>query len=480
MSTSVRARRIRPGRGPAVGVCGLGYVGIATAVSFAHYGYLVVGYDIDERRRRTLAAGECPVNEKGLASPLRRSVRDGRFRVTEGFDDLLRDSELVFLCVPTPEGPGGEVDSSFLESAATSLGRALRSVSGWRGFVVKSTVPPGTTVGRVRPLLEAESGRRAPEDFDVAANPEFLAEGSLWHDAIHPSRIVLGVDSGRMRQALDRLYRPYQAPRLFLSPTAAELVKYASNALLATKISFANEISRLCESLGIDVYEVMKGVGMDPRLGPHFLQAGPGFGGSCFPKDLKALLAEGRRIGVDLPLCAATLTVNETQAVRLVDRLSTALGGLEGRIVGLLGLAFKAGTSDVRESRAWPIVATLLERGAFVHVHDPRATKEFLREAERRLSPEQQSRVQVAETAAKAITGCDAVILQAAWPEYRRLPAPIWRRMRGDIVLDARRSVRPSVLLSAGKEYWPLGGPPSRSSGEGPGSSKRSLRGLDG
>ena len=446
---------------PSVGVVGLGFVGVAMAVAFAHYGRQVWGFDVSAPRLRDIREGRAPFYDPGLQEELEAAVSSGRLRVAPDRAHLLKESEVVFLCLPTPSRADGSVDVSFLEAEAERLGKLLPDVGAWRLVVVKSTSPPGTCE-HVRDLLAGSSGLVPGKDFSVACNPEFLAEGSLVRDALEPSRIVLGVADARGEKALRNAYDGFPSSRVVLPPTSAELVKYASNALLAVKVSFANEIARVAEAAGADVYPVLEAVGLDPRLGAAFLKAGPGFGGSCFPKDLKGLVAFARQAGTPLPVTEGALAVNETQARHVVDLAEGAVGGrLAGRVVALLGLAFKAGTDDVRESRAFPILGELLKRGAEVQIHDPRALASFEAALPQLLSQAMGDRVRASPTVRSAIAGADLAILQCDWPEYREVAPSLWRQLREHLVVDARRSVDPSALRAAGVRYVAVGLSPS-------------------
>jgi UDPglucose 6-dehydrogenase len=451
-------RRSREGdpRGT-IGVIGLGYVGLATGVAFAHYGRRVVGFDISSERRTQVARGRAPFFEPGFAAELGRVVRSRRLSVAEDLVGLLERCELVFLAVPTPSTESGTVDLTYIRAAVDSLGGVLRGLEGWRGVVVKSTVVPGTTQRVVERGLRAASGRRSAKNLGVASNPEFLSEGTLLADALHPTRIVLGVQDSRSTLALHSAFQGFPAAILDLSPSAAELVKYTANALLATKVSFSNEIARVAESVGVDVDSVMDAVGRDPRLGSKFLQAGPGFGGSCFTKDLRALIASAKEAGIRLEIPAAVLSVNESQPRHLVDMTEDALGALSGRTVAILGLAFKRDTSDVRDSRASPLLQELLRRGARVLLHDPRAGPDFIAGITPSVRKQYAGRYSLVSDLGEALRSADAAILHTDWAEYIRLPGKAWAQLRRRVVVDARRVLNPRALATAGVRYLAVG-----------------------
>ena len=438
----------RPRSGPpTVGIAGLGYMGLSTGLGFAAHGLEVFGYDVKREVRESVRRGAAPYHEPGLPRLLRTQRNSGRFRVVDSPEALVRASDVIFLCVPTPSGRGGRIDLRPLRRCVADVGRALRAVRGYRVVVVKSTVVPGTTEGVVAPALYRESGR-PPGRLGIAANPEFLAEGSMVRDAVRPERVVVGATDTKALRAVVRLYRPFRAPIYRLTPAGAELVKYSSNAFLALKVSFANEISRLGDRLGANVDDVMDAVGRDPRIGPRFLRAGPGFGGSCFDKDLRAFAARARELGLRLRSAETALSINDDQLSYVLGVLRSAVGPLSGRRIALLGLSFKAGTDDIRESRALPIAERLVAEGAVVQGHDPVALKNF-RKAWNTTRHSSRGRVEFCRSVAQALTDVDAAVLQADWPDYVRWK-PIWtRRMRRPLLIDLRRAVPPKLARRA-------------------------------
>ncbi|MCI4345942.1 MAG: UDP-glucose/GDP-mannose dehydrogenase family protein [Thermoplasmata archaeon] len=459
-SRSAMKLRVRsPDPRGAIGVVGLGYVGLATAVAFAHYGRSVVGFDVLPDRREAIARGEAPFFEPGFQATLTRVVRSGKLSVVDSARAALERSELLFLAVPTPSTDEGEVDLSFVRSACEELGRAVRSIPGWRGIVVKSTVVPRSTEKVVEPTLRSASGRSSARSLGVAVNPEFLSEGTLVADALRPTRIIVGTSDARTLRCLRAAYRGFPAPLLNLTPAGAELVKYTANALLATKVSFANEIARLAERTGVDIDGVMAAVGLDPRLGQGFLRAGPGFGGSCFTKDLKALLACAAELGLRLEIPRSVLAVNESQPAHVADLAELALGSLSGQTVALLGLAFKEETSDVRDSRAYPLLRELLRRNARVILHDPNAGPAFLAGLPRELRKLQGGDYRLETRLLAALSDSDLAIIHTGWSEYARLPSREWQRLRQRVVVDTRRILRPDALARLGVEYVGVGRP---------------------
>jgi len=440
---------------PRVGIAGLGYMGLSTGLGFAQRGLRVQGFEIRSEVRRELRKGRTTFHEPDLPSLLRTHVENGRFSVVDDWTTLVEASDVIFLCLPTPRRPDGRIDLRPLMKGVDQLGRALKERDRRLLVVVKSTVVPGTTEGIVRPRLEETTGR-GDLDLGVAANPEFLAEGSMVRDVLFPERIVVGVSSERDGSLLGEVYRGFRAPLLVLSPTGAELVKYASNAYLAMKVTFANELSRISERAGVDVDEVTRAVGLDSRIGPKFLGAGPGFGGSCFEKDVRALVVRAHELGVRPRVLESLVPSNEDQTAHAYSLVRSIVGPVRGRSLAVLGLAFKAGTDDVRETRALPLVARAARDGALVRVHDPVALVKFrdLWLKERRSSA---GRVRFCSTVTEALDGADAAILHSPWPEYLSFPRDWTARMRTPIVIDLRRALPGSVRRRSDLRWVGLG-----------------------
>jgi UDPglucose 6-dehydrogenase len=415
-----------------VGIVGLGPVGLATGVAFAAAGHRVVGFDIDRGRRERIARGESPFYEQGLAAALRKALRSKRFAVTEEIRTTVAPSGFVFLSVGTPSRPDGSMEDSALREAVRSVAK-VSAGGNRRTVVVKSTVVPGTAETVVRPILE-EAGM----PFRLAVNPEFLREGRALEDALRPDRIVIGSDGPATGKAVRALFRGARCPILLTDLRTAEAIKYATNAFLATKVAFANEVANLCDALGVSYDEVHRGIALDPRINPKFLVPGVGFGGSCFPKDVRALIAAGRARGVDAGLLRSVLEQNEVQHRRAIELLEEELGDLRGRRIALLGLAFKGGTDDIRESRAVPIAMALLEKGATVVGYDPAAAASFAKAV---------PKVDIAGSVRDALTGADGCVIQADWPEFSRLTSNTFRStMTSPVVVDGRRVLNPTRL----------------------------------
>ena len=396
-------------------IVGAGYVGLATGVAFAELGNNVRLIDIDKEKIEKIRKGIAPIYEEGLQEMLQRNM--DRIKVTTTYNEI---DDIVFVCVGTPSLPDGSINLRYVkeavENAARNMGEGI--------IVIKSTVFPGTTEKILRPIAEKYSNK-----ISLAMNPEFLREGKALHDFMHPDRIVIGARDEKTAEMLKELYKPIDAPILVTNPTVAELIKYASNAFLATKISFANEIGNLAKMLGIDVYEVMKGVAMDHRISPYFLNAGIGFGGSCFPKDLKALRAGAKKLGYNMHLIDAVLKINEEQPLRLLKILEKYVE-LEGSIIAILGLAFKANTDDVRESRAIPIIKELLKRGAKIKAYDPMAMENM-----KKIFPE----IEYCNSIEKAIENADACLILTDWKEFEEIN---FDAMKRKIVIEGRRILK--------------------------------------
>jgi UDPglucose 6-dehydrogenase len=438
-----------------VAVVGTGYVGLVTAVGLAELGHTVTCIDVDEHKVAALNQGDPPIFERGLEPLLRRNLGT-RLSATTDLADAVQGSELTFICVGTPSKPDGSIDLSFVQQAAEQIGGVLARTDGFHAVVVKSTVVPGTSDQVVRPICERASGKRAGVDFGVGVNPEFLTEGQAVEDFLHPDRIVIGGDD-RTVATLRDLYAGFTGvPVVQTNAATAEMVKYASNAMLATAISFANEIANLGSAIGgIDAAEVMRGVHLSRYLTTtlgdgtsvtaslsSFYEAGCGYGGSCLPKDVAALAARGRQAGSPLPLLEAVADTNDQQPARLVDLVRRELGTLRGRRITVLGLAFKPDTDDVRCSPAFPALRLLREAGAEVTAHDPVVGPEALRGLEE---------VSYAAELADAVKQADAVVIVTRWDQYRQLPELIGQLDPPPPVIDGRRMLdKTSVPRYAG------------------------------
>jgi UDPglucose 6-dehydrogenase len=361
-----------------VSIFGLGYVGLTFGVCLASRGFEVIGVDVESSKVEAVNRGEAPFYEPGLSELLRDALERGLFRATIDAREAVLASDITFICVGTPSLPDGSVDLKYVESAARAVGRALRGKEGWHLVAIRSTVPPGTCGGLVKKTLEEESGKRAGEGFGLCANPEFTKEGSAVNDTFNPDRIVIGELDERSGSTLESLYREFHGgnppPIVRTSLVNAELIKYASNAFLAMKVSFINEIANIAQRIpGADIEVVARGIGFDKRIGPLFLRAGLGFGGSCFPKDLRALIRFSESVNYEPKILKAVLEVNERQPYKAIELAKALTGSLEGKRVAVLGLAFKPNTDDIREAVALKVVRVLLSEGARATVYDPKA-----------------------------------------------------------------------------------------------------------
>jgi UDPglucose 6-dehydrogenase len=409
-----------------ISIIGTGYVGLVTGVCLAELGHRVTCFDIVREKIDSINCGKSPIFEDGIDELLEKHLSSGGFKASEDISEIL-ESDVTFLCVGTPSREDGSLDLTYLETSARDIGELLREKDGYHLVVVKSTVMPTTTERIILPILEMHSGKKAGTDFGVAMNPEFLKEGVAIHDFLDPDRVVIGAIDERSSKTLLSVYGGLVCPILEVSLSTAEMIKVASNAFLATKISFINEIGNICKDMGIDVREVAVGMGHDKRISPLFLRAGCGFGGSCFPKDVRGLVAEARRRGLDPLMLEALLEVNDRQPERLVSLLKSRME-IKGKRIAVLGLAFKPGTDDIRESRAIHLVESLLGRGAEVLCHDPQAAENFSKVF---------STITYYSSLEECVDDSDAVIIMTEWSEYSN-PA-----LYGDkLVIDGRGVVR--------------------------------------
>jgi UDPglucose 6-dehydrogenase len=429
-------------------VVGTGYVGLVTGACFAEFGVNVTCVDKDTAKVRHLREGKIPIYEPGLGELVAKGIRAGRLRFIDDLAEGVRSSLVLFIAVGTPPQGDGSADLRYVDEVAEAIARNL---DGYKLVVTKSTVPVGTG-RRIREIIART--RRENIEFDVAANPEFLREGAAIEDFLRPNRVVIGAESPQAVAILKDLYRPLyllETPFVITDVPAAELIKYAANAFLATKISFINELARLAEALGVDVHQVAVAMGLDNRIGKKFLHPGPGFGGSCFPKDLSALIQLGREHAVELGVVEAALAANARQRAWAVGKIEAAAGGLAGKAVGVLGLAFKPNTDDIREAPAIAIVGELRSRGARVRAYDPEAmprAREVFADLDCRAD------------AYAAAEGADALVVVTEWNEFRNLDL---ERLRGlmarPVLVDLRNVYDPAKARALGFSYHGVGRP---------------------
>ncbi len=428
-------------------VVGTGYVGLVTGAVFADLGNDVVCVDNDRAKIASLRAGRMPIYEPGLEEMVTRNVEDGRLGFTTDLVAGVRQSDVIFVAVGTPPKDSGETDLSQVETVAAEIGRAMDR---YKVVVNKSTVPVGTGEF-VREVISRHQA--TPIEFDVVANPEFLREGSAIEDTLRPDRIVIGAPTPQVAMTLVELYAPLERPMIMTDLPSAEVIKYASNAFLAAKISFINAIANLCEAAGADVSQVTKGIGLDSRIGMQFLQPGLGYGGSCFPKDVDSLVHTAARLGYDFKLLKSVAEINKERAQHLVEMMEKALGPLDDRIVAVLGLAFKPNTDDMREAKSLEVIRLLHAAGAQIRAYDPVAMDNA-----RPLVPDG---VTFGESAYQAADRADAVVLLTEWNEFKFLNLERLRRLlRRPLVFDGRNLYEPERMRRLGFEYYSIGRKP--------------------
>jgi UDPglucose 6-dehydrogenase len=428
-------------------VVGTGYVGLVTGAVFADLGNDVVCVDNDPAKIADLIAGRMPIYEPGLEEMVNRNRADARLSFTTDLTAAVRRSVIVFITVGTPAKAGGQTDLSAVESVARGIGQAMER---YTVVVNKSTAPVGTGEF-VREVIERHQTQAVA--FDVVSNPEFLREGSAIEDTLRPDRIVIGAPTQQVAMSLLELYAPLERPMIITDVPSAEMIKYASNAFLSTKISFINAIANICELAGADVGQVMKGMGMDPRIGLSFLQAGLGYGGSCFPKDTESLVHTASTLGYDFALLRAVIEINRERAAHFVALIAKVLKPLDGRSLAVLGLAFKPNTDDLREAKSIEVIEQLLQLGASVRAYDPVAMP-----AAPRLLPEA---LTYCESPYEAATGADAVVLVTEWNEFKFLNLERLRAvMRRPVIFDGRNMWEPERMRRLGFEYHSIGRKP--------------------
>ena len=431
-------------------VVGTGYVGLVTGAALADFGLNVSCVDSDARKIETLSSGRMPFYETGLEELVNRNLKNGRLTFSTDLEAAVRASLTVFIAVGTPHLQDGTPDLSQIDSVVAALARCMDD---YKVVVTKSTVPVGTA-RRIQRLLT--SRQRSPVKFDVVSNPEFLREGSAVEDFMRPNRVVIGAESDRAVTIVKDIYRPLylnETPFVITSLETAELIKYACNAFLATKISFINEMANLCEKVGADVHHVARAMGLDKRIGPKFLHPGPGFGGSCFPKDLVALARTGRQLEAPQRLAEAVIEVNRRQKERVFSRIEGELGSLEHKRIGVLGLAFKPNTDDIRKAPAIEICRRLLEAGAGIQAYDPAAmpnSRKVLNDGNVVYCPD----------AYAAATGADALWIATEWNEFRNINlARIKSVMQAPVLFDSRNVFDPEKVRALGFRYFGTGRP---------------------
>lgn len=431
-----------------IAIIGTGYVGLVSGTCFSQFGHNVVCVDKDAKKIEALKNGRIPIYEPGLEELVKSNVEANRLIFTLDMSFAVKDADAVFIAVGTPTSRRGDgyADLSYVYAAAKEIASYLKN---YTVVVDKSTVPVGTA-RQVKRIIKEENSEA---DFDVASNPEFLREGAAISDFMRPDRVIIGVESKKSEDVLRNIYKPLyliETPLVVTNLETAELIKYASNAFLAVKISYINDMANLCEKVGADAVALAKGMGLDKRIGSKFLHAGPGYGGSCFPKDTLALSKTAQEHGAGLRIVEAAIEINSAQKARMVKKIRKALGGDEaGKNIACLGLTFKPETDDMREAQSLSILPALMEKGAKVMAHDPHGTDEA-----KKLMPE----IKYAQDAYGACEGADAVLIMTEWNEYRALDLPkIKKSMKGDVFVDLRNVYDPKMVREAGLQYFGVG-----------------------
>lgn len=431
-----------------IAVIGTGYVGLVVGAGLADFGMKVTCVDKDVEKIEFLKKGLVPFYEPGLEELIKKNLKAGRLRFTHKLEEAVKNSLVIFICVGTPPNSDGSVDLSQIKEVALAL---AETIDEYKVIVTKSTVPVGTNRW-IKSLIDTH--KKAKVEVDLISNPEFLREGSAVEDFMHPDRVIIGGESSYALAIIKDIYRPLylaETPFIITNLETAELIKYASNAFLALKISFINEVANFCEKVGADVTVVAKGIGLDPRIGSKFLNPGPGFGGSCLPKDVKALVHQGQRVGSPFKILEAVWEVNEKQKLKAIEKLETLLGDLKNKTIGILGLSFKPNTSDVRESPALVIVPKLLEKGAKVKVYDPVAMEEFKRSIKNK-------EIIYSSNSLECATSADALLILTEWNEFRFLDLnQIKKVMKNPIIVDMRNIYEPATVKNLGFLYSGIG-----------------------
>jgi len=429
-----------------IAVIGSGYVGLVTAACLADFGHFVTAIDKDQEKIALLKAGKIPIYEMGLEEIVHRNMEENRLSFSGNLGEGIKGAQVIFIGVGTPPREDGSADLQHVEAVAKEIAQHLTE---YAVIVNKSTVPVGTG-RRVREIIAANL--QAPVEFDVVSNPEFLREGTAVMDFTHPDRVVIGTESERARKIMEEVYHALrdETAFVFTNLESAELIKYASNAFLATKVTFINEIADLCEAVGADVHVVAEGMGLDSRIGPKFLRTGPGYGGSCFPKDTRALARIARDYGERVTIVETVIAANENRKKRMVEKIRRIAGPLAGKTLAFLGLAFKPNTDDVRESPALAIISQLLDEGAELRVHDPAAMEET-----RKIFGE---RLCYCNDPYEAAQGAGALIIATEWDSYRRLDLGRLRSLlQSPVLIDLRNIYTPEEVRKFGFSYESLG-----------------------
>ncbi|MEM2141521.1 UDP-glucose/GDP-mannose dehydrogenase family protein [Nitrososphaera sp.] len=437
-----------------ISIVGLGFVGLTTAACLADRGIRVSGIDIDADKVRMISAGQAPFYEEGLIERLRRTLKRKTLSLSNDFS-AIPESSVTFVTVGTPSNKDGSANLSYIVEASESIGRAIKDKKVFHVVAIKSTVPPGTALEVAAPAIERTSGKQRSKGFGICSNPEFLREGSAVVDTLNPDRVVVGALDARTKKAMLALYKKFYGSKkvtvVDANPQTAELIKYANNSFLATKISFINTIANICQHIpGTDVAKVAHAIGLDRRIGPMFLKAGLGYGGSCFPKDVTAIINLSESRGYSPDLLKDTHSINQLQPYKAIELLKRALPDLSGKTISILGLAFKADTTDMREAVSLKIIDELKKAGANIKVHDPMA----IEEARKILG----DTVTYSKTMEECLTGSNGCIIVTEWKQYARIsPATLRKHMQNSIIVDGRRVTKPEGFIGKVQSYAAIG-----------------------
>lgn len=434
-----------------IAVIGTGYVGLVSGTGFAEFGNEVWCMDVDPKKIENLNEGILPIYEPGLDDLVIRNHKAGRLKFTTDLKEAIDNSEIIFIAVGTPSDEDGRADLKYVEQVASNIGK---TINGYKVIVTKSTVPVGTSKIVAAKVQQELDARNEKIEFDVVSNPEFLKEGAAVEDFMRPDRIVVGTNSDRAKDLMERLYAPFVRnghPVYFMDIASSEMTKYAANAMLATKISFMNEMARLCEKVGADVSEVRKGIGSDPRIGFHFIYPGLGYGGSCFPKDVKAIVRTGHENDLPMKIMNAVEDVNKEQRPFFINKISSRFEDLSGKTVAIWGLAFKPGTDDMREAPAIDVINYLRDNGASVRAFDPVATETARAELG-------DNNITYCETASEAVQGSDFLVLVTEWREFREPDFDSLKSSLSEaVIFDGRNQYKPDFMKKIGFEYFCIG-----------------------
>jgi len=412
-----------------ISIIGSGYVGLCTAVGFASKGHEVICVDIDEEKVKKINNSETPIFEENLENMLKDAISKKLLYATTNINDAIINSDISFITVGTPSMLNGDMSLEYIKKASEDIGNTLEKKNSYHVIVVKSTVLPETTEKIIIPIIEKDSGKIVGRNFGICMNPEFLREGKAISDFINPDRIVIGEYDKKTGDILEKLYKDFDSPIIRTSLKTAEMIKYASNAFLATKISFINEIGNICKKLGIDTNEVAKAMGLDKRISPHFLESGIGFGGSCFPKDVSALINKAKKINYESKLLETVIDINRNQPEKIVEILLKKMD-IKGKKIAVLGLAFKPKTDDIRDSPAISVINSLMNKGAKIYAYDPKAELNA-----KKIIPD----INYCKSIGEALDNSDACLILTDWPEFKSLSDKDFSRMNKKIIIEGRK-----------------------------------------